>query len=269
MEILSTIALGTDAIDFGLATTDEERDAVLAQRFRVYRREGYYAEGVAEDRDGYDRDAIFFLARLRRATSTKTLLVGSARLIRGRENPEFEFPCQKAHRFELPRVVRNAPPMQRAEVGRLVSEMPRSFGIGQLVATLGLLQAMGEYREKGGEEAALHYGVATIKRRLLKGLRSLGLPLHEIPSGGVIYPPDGPVAGYFYRHPDPVVPVYWLIAKVIPSIRRAVARYRRSSTAIRTRKIRQRSRRPARSLGGRRTGQARLGRRYPGMPKQN
>jgi hypothetical protein len=267
MDILNTIALARYAIDFGVATTNEERGAVLVQRFRVYQREGYYRDGVAEDRDEYDPDAIFFLAKLRRATLATSVMVGSARLLRGREG--VEFPCQKGHRFDLPRVVLDTPPIYRAEVGRLVSEMPREFGIGQLVTMLGLLQAMAEYHEKDGAQAALRCGVATIKLRLLRGLRSLGLPLHEIPSDGVIYPPDGPVAGYFYRHPDPVVPVYWLIAKVIPSIRRAVARYRRSSTAIRTRKIRQRSRRPARSLGGRRTGQARLGRRYPGMPKQN
>ncbi len=264
MEILSTIALGRYAIDFGVATTDEERDAVLAQRFRVYRREGYYAEGVAEDRDGYDREAVFFLARLRRATSTKTLLVGSARLIRGREDPEFEFPCQKGHRFELPRVVRDAPPTQREEVGRLVSEMPRGFGIGQLVTTLGLLQAMGEYHEKAGAETALRCGVATIKLRLLKGLRSLGLPLHEIPSAGVIYPPDGPVAGYFHRHPDPAVPVYWLAAEMIPSVRRVIARYRTGSTATRMRRHHGSARRTWRLPGGPRTR-----RHHPRIPQQD
>jgi len=243
MNIITTIAIGRYTLHVGVATTHEEREAVLAQRFRVYQREGYYREDVAEDRDVYDQQAVFFLATLKRSNPAKDLMVGSARLIQGREDPGFEFPCQKAHRFELPPVIQGAPSAQREEVGRLVSEMPRGFGVGHLVTTLGLLQAMGAYREKAGEEAALRCGVATIKRRLLRGLRSMGLPLHEIPSAGVIYPPDGPVAGYFHGHPDPAVPVYWLTAEMVPAVRHVLARYRRGAVAMRMGKILGRSRR--------------------------
>lgn len=108
MEILTTIAIGRHTIDFGVATTHEEREAVLAQRFRVYQREGYYLDGVVEDRDEHDEHAVFFLAQLRRTPPTKGVMVGSARLIRGLEDPTFNFPCQKGHRFELPDPVRGA-----------------------------------------------------------------------------------------------------------------------------------------------------------------
>jgi hypothetical protein len=42
MGILTTIAKSRHTIDFGVTTTHEEREVVLAQRFRVYQREGYY-----------------------------------------------------------------------------------------------------------------------------------------------------------------------------------------------------------------------------------
>jgi hypothetical protein len=235
MEILTTIAIGRHTMDFGVATTHDEREAVLAQRFRVYQREGYYRLGVAEDQDEYDRDAIFFLARLRRTDPVKSVMVGSARLIRGREDPTFKFPCQRGHQFELPGPVREVPAVEREEVGRVVSEMPRGWGVGQLITTLGLLQAMGEYHKGAAGQAPLRCGLATIKRRLLRGLRSLGLPLYEISSEGVIYPLDGPVAGYFHRHPDPAVPVYWLVAAMIPAVRRVIVRYRRGANAGRMR----------------------------------
>jgi hypothetical protein len=41
--------------------------------------------------------------------------------------------------------------------------------------------------------------------------------MHEIPSARLIYPTDGPTSGYFYRHPDPSVPAYWL-DDIVPSI---------------------------------------------------
>jgi hypothetical protein len=70
----------------------------------------------------------------------------------------------------------------------------------------------------------------------MKGFRSLQLPQREIPSAGVIYPPNGLVAGYFHRHPDPAVPVYWLAGEMIPAVRRVIARYRSGSTATRMRR---------------------------------
>ena len=179
-------------------------------------------------------------------------MVGSARLIRGGEDCGFEFPCQKGHRFTLPEVVRDTPPAQRAEVGRLVSEMPHGFGMVRLLTTLGLLQAMAWYHEKAG----LICGVATIKRRLLRGLTSMGLPLHHIPSEGAIYPRDRPLAPYFHQHPDPVAPAYWLVAEMIPSVRRVIARYRRGAAASPVVKVGPTSRGSWRSSGGLGTGRS-------------
>jgi hypothetical protein len=151
-----------------------------------------------EDQDEWDREAIFFFASLRRSNPLTSVMVGSARLIRGREDPAFILPCQRGHRFELPGPVLAVPAVQREEVGRVVSEMPRGWGVGRLVTTLGLLQAMGQHHDRVAGDAPLRCGLATIKLRLLRGLRSIGLPLYEIPSSGVIYPIDGPMAGYFH-----------------------------------------------------------------------
>jgi len=32
------------------------------------------------------------------------------------------------------------------------------------------------------------------------------------------------MAGYFYHHPDPVVPVYWLVREMAPTMEQALAR---------------------------------------------
>jgi hypothetical protein len=45
MNVLARIQAGGRAIACGLATTKEERAAVLAQRFRDYQRKGYYRQG--------------------------------------------------------------------------------------------------------------------------------------------------------------------------------------------------------------------------------
>jgi hypothetical protein len=41
----------------------------------------------------------------------------------------------------------------------------------------------------------------------------------------VLYPADGPVSGYYHRHPDPVVPVWWRGDEITPSVERAIVRY--------------------------------------------
>ena len=62
MELLLRVGATDRLIDFGVATTKAERAAVLAQRFRVYQRHGYYRAGLRVDRDGYDRKAVYFMA---------------------------------------------------------------------------------------------------------------------------------------------------------------------------------------------------------------
>ena len=57
MDIILRIGAAGRLIDFGIATTRTERSAVMAQRFRVYQRHGYYRPGLKADHDEYDRRA--------------------------------------------------------------------------------------------------------------------------------------------------------------------------------------------------------------------
>jgi hypothetical protein len=86
MEVLARIQAGGRVIACGLAITKQERAAVLAQRFRVYQRHGYYRAGLGADRDVYDTDAAYFLATLPDAKLGDVLL-GSARLISASRAP--------------------------------------------------------------------------------------------------------------------------------------------------------------------------------------
>ncbi len=60
----------------------------------------------------------------------------------------------------------------------------------------------------------------------MHALLGAGVSLHVIPDARLIYPRSGPISGYFYRHPDPPVPVYWLDDDIVPSIERAIENYR-------------------------------------------
>ena len=75
MEVLARVQAGGRAIECGLAITTQERAAVLAQRFRVYRRRGYYRPGLRADRDDYDKNAVYFLAMLPDSKLGNLLLV--------------------------------------------------------------------------------------------------------------------------------------------------------------------------------------------------
>src|SRR5262249_28313390 len=92
MNVLIRIRAGGREIEFGVATTEDERSAVLEQRFRVYRRRGYYRRGLRADHDGYDPSAVYFLATLPDQTGDRVLL-GSARLILGESSPGFRSLC--------------------------------------------------------------------------------------------------------------------------------------------------------------------------------
>jgi hypothetical protein len=62
-------------------------------------------------------------------------------------------------------------------------------------------------------------------------LQSAGVLLHEIERPKLVYPGDGPMAAYFYRHQDPVIPTYWFTDEIAPSIERAIALYGSRYTA--------------------------------------
>jgi N-acyl-L-homoserine lactone synthetase len=220
MNVLARIRAGGREIEYGVATTDDERAAVQAQRFRVYQRRGYYRPDLHADRDTYDDTAASFLATLPDDTGDRILL-GSARLILGEATPEFRFLTERAFEFELPAALRDIAPVQRFEVSRMVAEAVQGVIIGGLMIPLGLIQAISEYTRP----LDVRCGLAVIKLRLLRALKDLGVRLHEIQPARLIYPVNGPMSGYYHRHPDPVVPVWWRVEEIAPSVERAIAGY--------------------------------------------
>ena len=154
MDVILRIGAAGRLIDFGIATTRTERSAVMAQRFRVYQRHGYYRPGLKADRDEYDRRAVSFLARVNGGDG-RGVIVGSARLILGATRPGFRFPTEKAFRLELPRAVRAIPVSQRIEVGRLVAERPEGIPLSGLLVPLGLIQAISLYARPRGIRCGL------------------------------------------------------------------------------------------------------------------
>ncbi len=191
-----------------------------AQRFRVYQRRGYYRPGLANDRDPYDARAAYFLATLSNGADARFLL-GSARLILGGSRPGFRFPVEEAFVFELPMTIRETTVAERVEVTRVVAEAVQGIVIGGLLTPLGLIQAIALHVRPLG----IRCGLAVIKQRFLRALQGLGVRLHEIAPARLIYPKDGMASGYYHHHPDPVVPVYWRIDEIAPSVERAIALY--------------------------------------------
>jgi len=196
---------------------------VLAQRFRVYQRHRYYRPGLQVDRDAHDDRAAYFLAALPDG-DLGCVLLGSARFILGESRPGFNFVVEQAFEFELPAAIRETTVTQRFEVSRLVAESVRGVIIGGLMIPLGLIQAIAEHTRP----LDVRCGLAVIKLRLLRALQGLGVCLHEIQPARLIYPSDGPMSAYYHHHPDPVVPVWWRVDEIVPSVERAIARYRGS-----------------------------------------
>lgn len=221
MEVLLRIEARGHRIDFGVATTRAERAAVLAQRFRVYQRHGYYQPGLKVDRDEYDGKAVYLAATL---ASDRPLasLIGSARLIVGTPDGRFRFPSQRAFHFELPKPVGVIPAGQCLEVTRLVSERPGGIVAGGLLVPLGLIQTVSEYSRRH----AIRCGLAVVRQRLLRALVAADVLLREIPGTRLIYPQDGPTSPYYHRHADPVIPVWWMVDELAPLAARVVERYR-------------------------------------------
>ena len=199
-----------------LVTTQTKPDQIEAS--------GYYRPGLQRDRDEYDRAARYFLALLGDGGGGAWLL-GSARVILGEARPGFRFPAECAFEFELPAAIRDTAASQRVEVTRVVAEAVQGIVIGGLLTPLGLIQAIASYTLPLGIQA----GLAVIKLRFLRALQRLGMRLHEIEPARLIYPEDGPTAGYYHHHPDPVVPVYWLNDEIAPSVDQAIARYQGSA----------------------------------------
>jgi hypothetical protein len=141
-------------------------------------------------------------------------------LIVGEPSPGFRFPTEEAFELELPAAIRETAVSERIEVGRVVAEAVQGIVIGRLLIPLGLIHAISAYAWPRGART----GLAVIKRPLLRALQGVGVALHEIEPATLVYPKDGPLAGYCY-HSGPLVPVYWLSDEIGPSVERAIARY--------------------------------------------
>jgi hypothetical protein len=111
-------------------------------------------------------------------------------------------------------------------VTRVVAEATRGVVIGGLLTPLGLIQAIAAFVDPLGYRC----GLAVIKLRFLRALQGLGVRLYDIQPAWLIYPADGPTAGYYHQHPDPVVPVYWLTDEIAPSVERAIRQYRAAAS---------------------------------------
>jgi len=224
MDVLTRIRAGGREIHCGLATTRHEHAAAQAQRFRVYQRRGYYRPGLRTDRDAYDTKATAYVLALLPTGHRRGVLLGSARVIHGESRAGFRFPAEQAFEFEPPAALAAITACDRVEVTRVVAEPVQGIVIGGLLTPLGLIQAISEHVRPLG----IRCGLSVIKRRFLRVLQGLGVCLHEIQPSRLVYPINGPVAGYYHRHPDPVVPVYWLVAEIAPSVERAIEQYQRA-----------------------------------------
>jgi hypothetical protein len=226
METLLRIGAAGRQIDFGVATTRGERAAVLAQRFRVYQRYGYYRPGLEVDRDEYDRKAVYLTATV--GTGRRPdMLIGSARLVVGEAEIPFTFPSQRAFQFELPEAIRKVASHQCAEVTRFVSERPEGIVARGLLVPLGLIQAVSVYSRRH----AIRRGLAVVKQRLLRALSAAGVPLSEIAPAKLVYPEEGPTGPYYHRHADPVIPVWWTVDELAPLASKAIGRWRHASSS--------------------------------------
>ena len=129
-------------------------------------------------------------------------MVGSARVVLGRERAGFQFPAQEAFDFPLPPGVEGVPVSQCHEVSRLVSERPEGIVPGTLLTPLGLIQAASLYSQRVG----IRCGLGVIKQRLVNALRRRGRAPAQIPSARLIYPQDRPDRRLLLSPPGPADP---------------------------------------------------------------
>lgn len=226
-EVLTTFAIkdkGTGLkryVEFGVISGDDITRA-RGIRFDIYKRHGYYLNppdtyenNPGYDSDGYDDGAIFFAAK-----DSENHIIASARLVIGRQGQDL--PIEKAFSFEWPEEVRSVAPEARAEIGKLVSDTPGWMPLGEVIPTLGLVEAILKYSETHN----LEVGVSFIKQRLLGRFETLKFPLVELPNYTCVYPNTGIMAPYFHDKRNPPIPLWYDRKEIAKAIERATQSFR-------------------------------------------
>ncbi len=203
MDVLYSVNIKDHRYNFGVADTEEEKQKVREQRLRVYLKNGYYLDkAIIDDMDSYDDKAVYCMAE----TETGELF-GSARIVSVKDLGIF--PIEKCYKFEFPENIKRE---ECVEIGKLVSER-RELNLRtqkRYFVTLGITIAALRF----ALDKNYKVGFSFIKKRLFDNLCKFRLSFNSIKGAKLVYPKDGLMSGYFYKHSDPIIPVYYDLRKL-------------------------------------------------------
>lgn len=205
MKVLKKLTVEIDGedvtIQFGHPETDTEMKAIFGLRHKVYSKYGYldstyFPEEVESDSYDANGQCVYFVA------TVGDRAIGFVRLVKP------PLPIQSAFHFEIPAELSEKTVY---ELGRLVvdrysddAHTPRN------TILLFLTLCLAEYCEKNN----IHYAYAFLKKKLMKKLKTLGMPFTPIVPFTLVYPTVGPMAPYFYDEVDPAEPSYFALDAV-------------------------------------------------------
>lgn len=198
-----TVEIGGEevTIQFGHPDSEAELKEIFNLRYKVYSKYGYIDQSVFLERtesDLYDANGqcIYFVAMVGNRA------IGFVRLVKP------PLPIQAAYTFRVPNELADA---EVYELGRLVVDRysddvhtPRN------IILLFLTLCLAEYCE----DNKINYAYAFLKKKLMKKLKTLGMPFTLVTPFTLTYPVDGPMAPYFYNDEDPAEPSYFTLQAV-------------------------------------------------------
>lgn len=191
-------------IDFGIAETDKEKEEMFKLRYKIYvEKKGYIPKELTDGKleiDSYDRlgKCVYFIAK------NDDQVIGCLRIIR--TNP---LPILKSYfEFKDPDEIKNIPPEQKFEQGRLISvgNINNKFLPRHLIP-LGLFYSLNKFSHE--EDLLMGYGA--IKKYIFDKFIKIKFPVHKIENYKIIYNSenDDPLKNFFNNEDDPVIPVYF------------------------------------------------------------
>ena len=189
--------------EFTAGFADEEAELYEAWEvgMRVYQKAGYYAGEPPAVLDENDKASQVFLAR-----GTDGAVFAAARYVPGHE--ERPLPMEEAFELILPPSLQAIPVTRRLE-GELVNERPMKGGASALALAC---SAFLFYGARGDYDVTVHVAIGRWGERV----RNAGFLFHDIPVARSIYPPDGPLAPYYYKNPQPLSCHYGLVVENRP-----------------------------------------------------